>query len=184
MAYPHWSYFPRNVRPPEWARELVEVVAAHRPVIDSQPVPVEKSVRLTSDYVLEKLREAMEALGYQVESGKAASQKITRPVLFGEEGKAAVSYDIDAFHDNLGIAVEVEAGRGSNSNADYRDILRTSLLLDARFLVLFMPIAYHFTSAGRAQSISGYANTLNQLSAIYASQRLRLPFEGVLLIGY
>jgi hypothetical protein len=29
-----------------------------------------------------------------------------------------------------------------------------------------------------------YAKTPDQLSAIYASQRLRLPFDGVLLVGY
>lgn len=50
--------------------------------------------------------------------------------------------------------------------------------------MLAMPIAYKFTSSGRQISISAYANSRDQLDAIYASQRLRLPFEGVLLVGY
>lgn len=62
--------------------------------------------------------------------------------------------------------------------------MRTSLILDSRYLVLAMPIAYKFTSSGRQISISAYANSRDQLDAIYASQRLRLPFEGVLLVGY
>lgn len=37
------------------------------------------------------------------------TQKIQRPVLFGENGRSEVMYETDAFHDELGIAVEVEA---------------------------------------------------------------------------
>ena len=93
-------------------------------------------------------------------------------------------FEIDAFHEELGIAVEVEAGRGAQSNAGYRYIVRTSLLLDARYMVLMMPILYRYSSGGRALKEEAYARTRDQLSAIYASQRLRLPFEGVLLVGY
>jgi hypothetical protein len=118
------------------------------------------------------LRTSLEELGYEVESGKEAGQKITRPVLFGEDGRPEVSYDIDAFHHGLGIAVEVEAGRGSNGHADYRDIVRTSPLLDAKYFALFTPIAYRFMNSGRLQEVPGYTLTRNQLSAIYASQRL------------
>ena len=95
-------------------------------------------------------------------------------------GIAAVNYEIDAFHDELGIAVEVEAGRGAMGNADYRDIVRTSLLLDARYMLLMLPGTYRYGSTQK----DAYASTRDLLSAIYASQRLRLPFEGVLLIGY
>jgi hypothetical protein len=184
MAYPMWSYFPRNVRPPLWAEDLVAVVAQNREFVDTQPIPAEDAERLTSDAVLARLRPAMVELGYTVESGKQKGQRITRPVLFGDDGKPSVSYDIDAFHDEIGIAVEVEAGRGSNGNADYRDIVRTSLLLDANYMALLMPITYRFKSSGRQMSAAGYAGTRDQLSAIYASERLRLPFAGVLLIGY
>ena len=130
------------------------------------------------------LRPSMEGLGYLVEAGKSRHQRIERPVLFGENGRAEVTYEIDAFHDGLGIAVEVEAGRGAMSNAAYRDIVRTSLLLDADYFVLMMPISYRYQSSGRTSSTDAYAKTREQLSAIYASQRLRLPFKAVLLIGY
>jgi len=126
----------------------------------------------------------MEGLGYLVEAGKSRDQRIERPVLFGENGRAEVTYEIDAFHDELGIAVEVEAGRGAMSNAAYRDIVRTSLLLDADYFVLMMPISYRYQSGDRTASTDAYAKTREQLTAIYASQRLRLPFKAVLLIGY
>lgn len=126
----------------------------------------------------------MEGIGYTVERGKRAEEKIYRPVLFGDNGEASVTYEIDAFHDGLGIAVEVEAGRGAQGNADYRDIVRTSLLLDANFFVLMMPTIYRYNSSGKVTRKEAFASTRDQLSAIYASQRLRLPFDGVLLIGY
>ncbi|WP_288874282.1 hypothetical protein [uncultured Microbacterium sp.] len=180
MNYPAWSYFPRNARPPAWAVALIEVVSSARTVIDTEPSRPTDDDRLTSDYVLSVLRPGMEHLGYVVESGKLATQRIRRPVLFGDNGRAEVSYEIDAFHDELGIAVEVEAGRGAMGNADYRDIIRMSLLLDAEYMVLMTPSTYRYGST----STSAFARTRDQLSAIYASDRLRLPFSGVLLVGY
>lgn len=180
MTYPSWSYFPRNVRPPDWAVAFAGIVAGKEHVIST----VETKTGIDSDGVLREIREGLVGLGYVVESGKTKAGKISRPVLFGDNGSPEVSYEIDAFHDDLGIAVEVEAGRGAAGNADYRDIVRTSLILDARFLALLMPIRYRTTSGTRAHAIPAYEKTRNQLSAIYASQRLKLPFEGVLLLGY
>jgi hypothetical protein len=110
--------------------------------------------------------------------------KIRRPVLFGEGGTAEVSYGIDAFHDGEGIAIEVEAARGARGNATYRDIVRTSLILEARYFALLVPVAYRHQSSGREVTVRAYHEARGQLEAIYASQRLRLPFEGVLLLGY
>jgi hypothetical protein len=58
------------------------------------------------------------------------------------------------------------------------------LILDARHLVLISPISYRFHSNGKSYTIRVHERDTSLLSAIYASQRLRLPFEGVLLIGY
>ena len=180
MAYPLWSFFPRNVRPPFWASSFVEVVQGAETKIST----IERKTGLGSDAVLTELSTGLLALGYEVESGKTQAAKIRRPVLFGENGTPEVNYEIDAFHDELGIAVEVEAARGAAGNADYRDIVRTSLILDARNMALLLPVRYRTTSGQREQVIPAYERTRNQLHAIYASQRLKLPFEGVLLIGY
>jgi hypothetical protein len=59
-----------------------------------------------------------------------------------------------------------------------------SLILDAHKMALLMPVCYRTTSGQRAQVIRAYEKTRDQLDAIYASQRLKLPFEGVLLVGY
>jgi len=89
---------------------MLGVVGAFRDVADQ--IDSSKVDGLTSDSVLAVLRPGLEAIGYEVEAGKRADQKIRRPVLFGERGAERVAYEVDAVHDELGVVVEVEAGRG------------------------------------------------------------------------
>jgi hypothetical protein len=58
-----------------------------------------------------------------------------------------------------------------------------ALLVDARYFVLGMPIEYR-SGQSRVELTRAYSDMRDQLDAIYASQRLALPFEGVLLFGY
>jgi hypothetical protein len=178
--YPSWDYFPRNVRPPEWVEQFIAIVRAAEQSIST----VDRKTGLDSDQVLQQLACGLRELGFAVESGKKASERIKRPVLFGSNGHAAVSYEIDAFHDGFGIVVEVEAGRGARGNATYRDIIRTSLIVDAQYLALLLPVAYRHVSSGREVVVRAYKECADLLSALYASQRLPLPFHGVLLVGY
>jgi hypothetical protein len=105
-------------------------------------------------------------------------------VLFGDQGRERVAYEVDAVHDELGIVLEVEAGRGARGNAVYRDLVRSSLIVDQRFLGLGVMRSYRHQSGGRPIIVSSYWDSKDQLDALYASGRLRLPFEGVLLFGY
>ena len=95
-----------------------------------------------------------------------------------------MAYEVDGFEPVEGIALEVEAGRGARGNAVYRDLIEGSLLVDARFLVLAVLQEYRHQTSGRPTVVKSYADARNVLDAIYASNRLVLPFEGVLLIGY
>lgn len=67
------------------------------------------------------------------------------------------------------------------SNAVYRDLIRTSLIFGARFLALGVIAEYRYSKGGLSQS---YRDTRDLLDAVYASGRLRFPFEGILLFGY
>lgn len=183
MAYPSWSYFPRHQRPPEWAYEVVHVTASVEETIHTR-VPGKQPDETSSDAVLRALTPGLVRLGYEVETGKKRGEKVRRPVLFGDDGRPQLTYEVDAFHDAEGVVVEVEAGRGAQNGADYRNIIRASLLLNAEFLAMWLPISYHFKVGGRQSKTAAYANTRSTLEAIYSSQRLVLPFRGVLLIGY
>lgn len=175
MAYPAWMYFPTRSRPPGWALDFIDVVASHQDAINSAA-----TTGLTSDGVLAELRPGLERLGYTVESSKRRTDKVRRPVLFAEQGAERVAYEVDAVHDELGVLVEVEAGRGAQNNAVYRDLVRASLIVGARFLVLGVMVEYRF-AGGSTQS---YRDARDLLDAVYASGRLAFPFEGILLFGY
>ena len=119
-------------------------------------------------------------MGFEIEASKTKADKIWRPVLFGELGRPLVAYEVDGFHPEHRIVLEVEAGRGAAGNADYRDLIRSSLIVDAEFLILGMMLEYR---SGK-MTMRSYERTREQIDAIYASDRLRLPFRGILLIGY
>jgi hypothetical protein len=175
-------YFPHNVPPPEWVLPLVTVVSSVRDAISTE----EPGLKATSDGVLKEISPGLQALGFRVETSKAHDEKVARPVLFGENGTASVTYEVDGVHDELGIVLEVEAGRGAQNNAAYRDIIRASLIVNANYLTLLMPLVYRFggREGGRPQQVAAYDDARNMLDAIYASRRLPLPFKGVLLVGY
>jgi hypothetical protein len=177
--YPSWFYYPSRTRPPQWALDFVAAVRSRRTAIDSATVD-----GLKSDTVLAALAPALGPLGYKVELGKRAADRIRLPVLFGDGGRERVAYEVDAFHEDLGIVVEIEAGRGARGNAVYRDLIRASLLLDAHFLALGVMNTYRHNVRDRQVSVESYRDAKDQLDAVYASDRLRLPFDGLLLFGY
>jgi hypothetical protein len=180
VLYPSWDYFPRNVHAPTWVDLFIATIRAAESSIST----VEHKTGLDSNGVLQHIAPGLQQLGFVVETSRKASDRIRRPVLFGSNGQAEVSYDIDAFHDGQGIVVEVEAGRGARGNATYRDIIRASLILDARYLALLLPVAYRHISGGRNVTVRAYKECSDLLSAVYTSQRLALPFAGVMLVGY
>jgi hypothetical protein len=96
-----------RARPPDWVAPIVAAFAASRADLDTA------SVRSTSDAALAVLRPALVALGFEVEAGKKKVEKIRRPVLFGEQGKESLAYEVDGFQPELGLALEIEAGRGA-----------------------------------------------------------------------
>jgi hypothetical protein len=174
-AYPLWTYFPSRARPPAWVHG---VVAAFADAYDGD------EPHMTSDQKLAQLRPALIELGFEVEGGKKAADKLRRPVLFGELGVEERAFEVDAFHTEQSVALEIEAGRGTQGNAIYRDLIQTSLLIDAQFLVLAVLVDYRFTSGGKSIGSPDYRKTISLLDAIYASNRLVLPLEGVLIVGY
>lgn len=138
---------------------------------------------MKSDVVLGVIADDLESgLGFEVERGKKKIGKLHRPVFFGDQGSYLRAYEIDAFQKERGIALEVEAGRATMGNAIYRDLVQASLMVDARFLALAVPLEYRYGEKPTKEP--SYAKTYSVVEAIYGSRRLMLPFEGLLLIGY
>lgn len=181
-VYPRWRFFPASSPPPTWVQALADIFANHKSEIDSM---VDHQKRMQSNDVLAVLAaDLQEQAGFQVESGKKAAGKLNRPVFFGDEGEFLRKYEIDAFHPELGVALEVEAGRATMGNAIYRDLIQASLMVDARYLALAVPFEYRYKSQAKIAKEPSYAKAYSVAEAIYGSGRLELPFDGLLLIGY
>ena len=69
-------------------------------------------------------------------------------------------------------------------NAVYRDLVRTSLIADADYLALGVMLEYSYKSKGRDIVSKDFSHTKDLLDAVFSSQKLILPFKGILLFGY
>ncbi|MHC4666235.1 MAG: hypothetical protein ACYS9T_09820 [Planctomycetota bacterium] len=174
--YPRWIYYPNSHEPPRWAFDVVGAFRCKRDSLDS------RKAHKTSNVALGVVRGELEKLGFEVEGG--VTGRLERPVHFGEYGEPDRRYQIDSYHAELGIALEVEAGRTTRGNAIYRDVIQTSLLVGIRYFALAVPQVYRFKAAGKDITDSTYEACKSIFDAIYSSEQLRLPMEGILLIGY
>lgn len=175
-SYPRHIFFPRSTAPPAWVEQLAGAFETNRARLDT-----EAGRQNESNQVLAIVRPQLRAIGYQVEE---KGGEISRPVLFGEGGQMEKEYRIDAYDPDSKVVLEVEAGRGAKGNAVYRDLIHMSLIVDADYAAIAIPIIYRFRVGGRVIREPAYGKTYDLLDAIYSSGRLRLPFKGVLLIGY
>lgn len=171
-----WQLFPRFLKAPDHVRQLV---AAFVSVADKIASP---AIQLKSNAVLGLVRPGLEAIGYEVESGRSASQIVDRPVLFGPGGKAEKSFRVDAFDPASGTIVEVEAGRAVVNYQFLKDLFEACAIQDARYLAIAVMNEYLPTAA--RTSAKDFATVTNFIDTLYASGRLQLPLDGVLVIGY
>lgn len=133
---------------------------------------------LLSDEVLARCRTALENKGFEVESGKKKAEKITVPVLFGENGSIEKSFDADAYDAARGMVLEVEAGRGVANNQFLKDLFQACLMHGVDYLGIAVRQVY-----GKSSS-KDYERVITFFDTLYASQRLTLPLTGIVVIGY
>ena len=175
-SYPDWSYFPRRTVAPEWVLDFVHLVGDCRSQIDSS-----LHERFDSDEVLAALRSSLVISGWEIEAGKKAVEKISRPVLFGDGGISKVNYEIDGWHPTHKVVLEIESGRGWQGNAFFRDLIRTSLIQGAEYLAVGLRTSYSYANV---KNQNDFVKARDQMDAIFASGRLQLPFEGILVFGW
>lgn len=138
---------------------------------------------LTSDEALAVLRGDLVALGFDVEAGKRADDKIKRPVFFGENAQPELQYEVDAWQPEWRAGLEVEAGRAWMGNAIYRDLIQALVMVEMDHLLLAVPQAYRYNTGGRATISRDYDNTVSVAQALYGHSRITMPFS-LCVIGY
>ncbi len=167
----NWQYFPKSDECPTHLREVVEAFAGVGVEIDSY-----HHDRQVSDDVLAKVRPGLKQLGFAVEAGKKAAEKVRVPVLFGPNGKVDQAFEADAWHHSSGTVIEVEAGRAVTNYQFLKDLFQACMMHDVCYLVIAVRNVY--------RSSKDWERVTTFFSTMYASRRLQLPLKGVLIIGY
>lgn len=179
MSNVRFMTFPRTEAPPLFTKEVVHVFQKHEAEICTRTL----QKGLTSDAVLAILREDLISIGFSVEAGKLAHEKIKRPVFFGQNGQPDLQYEIDAFHSGWGCGLEIEAGRGWMGNAVYRDLVQALVMVELRTLVLAVANNYRYQSGGRSTNSKDYDNTVAVADALFGHSRIKMPYN-LVIIGY
>ena len=112
-----YQLFPRSVG---IIPELKQVIECFEKNYDSIKSPLNE---LKSDDVLQILRQDLENINFNVETGKTHLGKIKVPVLYSLNGREDKSFNADAVSQNQRIVIEVEAGRAYVNNQFLKDIL-------------------------------------------------------------
>lgn len=140
--------------------------------IDSQG----ENSRLHSNKVLALLRPHLLNAGMQVEAGKKKDQRIRIPVLLGLNNEEEKYFEPDAISEDRKIILEVEAGRAIDNNQFIMDIFKACMIEDVEYLVIAVRKSYRHHN--------DFVKVCAYLKTLYASKRLKLPLEGVTIIGY
>ena len=166
----NWQYYPKSDSVPSHLRDVVEVFEEQLNVFSSE------SNTLNSNEVLEHLRNGLEVLGFQVEKSKSTADKIHVPVLFGRNGKLEKSFDADAYSQSQKTVIEVEAGRAVSNYQFLKDLFQACMMHEVDYLVIAVRNVY--LNKKDFEKVIAFFDTL------YASNRIALPLQGILIVGY
>jgi hypothetical protein len=120
----NWAYFPRSDKATTLAKNVVKAFCTCETEISSN------TETLPSNEVLSLVAPYLQALDFAVETGKKKSEKISIPVLYGNNGSVDKSFDADAYHSVAKFVVEVEAGRALVNFQFLKDLFQACMMDD------------------------------------------------------
>ena len=87
-------------------------------------------------------------------------------------------FEVDRYHPEAHIALEVEKGRVMLGHQLHLDLLKFHMISEVQFGAIILP------SVSREETEEPFRVACVLLDALYSKPELRLQFEGLLLIGY
>ena len=170
MSDIQWQFFPKSKIIPNHLKDVVEVFENNSNKISSD------LFTYSSNEVLEKVALDLEKINYIVEKSKKSNDKIKVPVLFGPNGRLEKYFDADGYNEKSKTVIEVEAGRGVTNYQFLKDLFQACMMYEVDFLVIAVRRTY--------LKNQDFKTVITFFDTLYASGRLRLPLEGILIIGY
>ena len=165
-----WQHFPKSIDAPKLLKDIIKCFEEIETEIDSE------THQLRSNEVVKLICPYLEELGFQVETGKKACQRIRVPVLFGLDGKPEKSFDADAYHEEDRTVLEIEAGRAVMNYGFLKDLFEACMMYNVDYLVLVIRRIY--------RTSKDFEKVITFFDTLYASRRISLPLKGILVIGY
>ena len=190
-----YHHYPSNQNPPAHLEEIVGVFRNNKAKILSskysyvkgsdgnETLQMPNGQKVTSDTVLDCISDGLEKIGFQVEKGKKAEDKIFRPVTFGLNGIPDLEYEIDAYWEENAVGLEVEYGRSTMGNAIYRDLIQGMIMNNVNHLVIAVANKYRYKSNGKKIEKDDFTKCCEICNALVNHGRVELPFS-VTIIGY
>jgi len=166
-----WQFFPRSKKCPDFLEDVVGIFDDSLLQINSH-----ENEGQTSNEALAKVRQGLEGLGFVVEQGKLASEKIRVPVLYGPNGKIEKAFEADAYHPINKVVIEVEAGRGVTNYQFLKDLFQACVMQEVDYLVIAVRQTY--------RKSEDFSKVVTFIETLYSSERLKLPLSGILILGY
>ncbi|MGF6646301.1 hypothetical protein [Paraburkholderia sp. GAS82] len=170
----NWAYFPRSDKPTDLVQAVVKAFE------ESHPSFTSAEHTLPSNAVLAHIAPRLAQLGFSVETGKKKAEKIRVPVLYGNNGRISKAFEADAHHIEGKLVVEVEAGRAVVNNQFLKDLFQACMMDDIDYLAIAVRNIYE--AAGTRNP--DFERVVTFFETMYASNRMKLPLRGILVIGY
>jgi hypothetical protein len=170
----NWAYFPRSAKPTALALRVVDVFRQAHAGFDSA------QHTLPSNDVLVQIAPLLQRIGFRAETGKKADQKVRVPVLYGNNGKVEKAFEADAHHVDGKFVVEIEAGRAVINNQFLKDFFQACMMDDVEYLAIAVRNLYVAASIRNPD----FDRVVTHFDTLYASDRMKLPLKGILIIGY
>jgi len=166
----NWQFYPKSDAAPPIALQVVAAFEEALPQIDST------IYSLKSNEVLAALSARLSATGFTVETDGTTAVTVKVPVLFGRNGRLEKSFEADAYHEQDGFVLEVEAGRAVANNQFLKDLFQACMMHDVDCLGIAIRNIY--------RTSPDFDKVVRFFDTMYASNRLKLPLKGLLVIGY
>lgn len=176
----NWKQYPSNIQIPDFLRDIVEIFEKHYDEIATK----DREDTLNSNDVLLVVSSDFEKAGFCVEKSKKSEDKISIPVLFGEQGKMEKSFEVDAWHPDYKIDIEIEAGRGVTNYQFLKDLFEACIMIDVDYLVIAVKNENVMKNHDKKITSQDYRRVITFFDSLYASSRLVIPLKGILIIGY
>jgi len=171
-----FAYFPKHLDIPSCLDGPIKSFQKHKEEINSFDNDGTNEKRLSSDDVLNIITPDLIEDGFVVETSKRKEDKIRMPVYVGNEEKARLFFEVDAWNKKSKVVIEVEAGRAFDNHQFLKDVFESAMMTEVEYLIIAVRECYR----GR----NDYLKIYEWLEPFYSTKRIKLDLKGILLVGY